>query len=193
MGFLVRGATILLSFGVMASALLSPLRQPPKHGPALPRQQSSGTRRGVQQLDRATPTTIMRATGFAMGEADLLLLRRKLEAQMERAARIRCPFFRRRATDLIEAAGVVLAFLLARHKSLDFTPPKATGPKTVGLSAAAVMAIVVSDFTDRRYYVTGHLTKEIYSDACLFVRRARSDSHAPPSLLTHARTPATPP
>ena len=94
--------------------------------------------------------------------------RDQLDAWMERALRIRCPFFRRRATDVVESGGRVLSFVLARHRSLDLTPPRATGPKTLGLSAAAAMAIIAADFVERDYYVTGRLTREIYADGCFF-------------------------
>ena len=52
--------------------------------------------------------------------------RDQLDAWMERALRIRCPFFRRRATDVVESGGRVLSFVLARHRSLDLTPPRAS-------------------------------------------------------------------
>ena len=38
--------------------------------------------------------------------------RDQLDAWMERALRIRCPFFRRRATDVVESGGRVLSFVL---------------------------------------------------------------------------------
>jgi hypothetical protein len=85
----------------------------------------------------------------------------------------RCPFFKRRATDLLEAALGVGRFILARHKSLlpgalGFAPRSKGGPKVTGLAPAAVLEAIRADFEERRYYVTGKLTREIYSDACYF-------------------------
>jgi hypothetical protein len=46
-----------------------------------------------------------------------------------RKDRIRCPFWRRRAVDLLEAVLSGARFLASRHKSLDVTPVKPTGNK----------------------------------------------------------------
>jgi hypothetical protein len=43
--------------------------------------------------------------------------------------RIRCPFWRRRAVDLLEVVLSGARFLASRHKSLDVTPVKPTGNK----------------------------------------------------------------
>jgi hypothetical protein len=59
-------------------------------------------------------------------------------------------------------------FAVARHKSLDVFPPARTGTKTVGLSLSEVAAIIRQDFDQRQYYVTGRLTKRIYTDDCFF-------------------------
>ena len=82
---------------------------------------------------------------------------------------IRCPFFKRRATDVLEAALAVGRFILARHKSLlSLAPRSKGGAKITGLTAEALLARIRSDFEDRSYYVTGKMTREIYSDACFF-------------------------
>ena len=82
--------------------------------------------------------------------------------------RIRCPFFRRRAVDLLEAILGGARFVLARHKSLDVTPVKTTGLKRVGLTIDQICDVIREDFEARQYYVTGRLTKAIYSDDCFF-------------------------
>ena len=83
--------------------------------------------------------------------------------------RIRCPFFKRRATDLLEAALAVGRFILARHKSLlSLAPRSKGGPKATGLSTEALLERIRSDFEERRYYITGKLSREIYNDACFF-------------------------
>ncbi len=79
--------------------------------------------------------------------------------------RIPCPFFKRRATDVLEAALGVGRFILARHKSLlVFAPRSKGGAKAIGLAPEAVLEVIRSDFEDRRYYITGQLTREVYSD-----------------------------
>jgi hypothetical protein len=57
---------------------------------------------------------------------------------------------------------------VARHKSLDVTPVRTTGGKTVGLSLTEVAQIITQDFEERQYYVTGRLSKRIYADDCFF-------------------------
>ena len=93
----------------------------------------------------APPVVARRATRLGAvdvewGDRSFGAARAQLDAWYEQALRIRCPFFRRRATDVVEGGGRVLSFVLARHRSLDLTPPRATGPKSVGLSPAAAMA-----------------------------------------------------
>jgi len=82
---------------------------------------------------------------------------------------IRCPFFKRRATDVLEAALAMGRFILARHKSLlSLAPRSKGGDKITGLTAEALLDRIRSDFEDRSYYVTGKMTREIYSDTCFF-------------------------
>jgi len=82
--------------------------------------------------------------------------------------RIRCPFWRRRAVDALEAALVVGRFVLARHKSLNLSPVAGTGEKKPMASAQEALEVIRSDFLERRYYVTGRLSKAVYSDECFF-------------------------
>ncbi|EKX34199.1 hypothetical protein GUITHDRAFT_90543 [Guillardia theta CCMP2712] len=82
--------------------------------------------------------------------------------------RIRCPFWRRRAVDALEAALVVGRFVLARHKSLNLSPAAETGEKKPMSSAAEALEVIRNDFLERRYYVTGRLSKAIYSNDCFF-------------------------
>jgi hypothetical protein len=90
-------------------------------------------------------------------------------AAWENKDRIRCPFFKRRATDLLEAALAVGRFILARHKSLLPLASSSKGaPKITGQTAEAVLEIIRRDFEEKRYYITGRVTREIYDDACFF-------------------------
>jgi len=82
--------------------------------------------------------------------------------------RIRCPFWRRRAADSLDAVLAVGRFVLARHKRLDVQPVTSLGVKTVGLDTAAVRDLIEGDFRERNYYVTGRLSRRVYADDCYF-------------------------
>ena len=94
-----------------------------------------------------------------------------LEHALDRSRGIKCPFFRRRAGDALEAAVAVAQFVGARHKSLEvplMPPASASGAKTPGLALSAVQELVAADISEHRYYVTGRLSSAIYSDGCIF-------------------------
>jgi len=82
---------------------------------------------------------------------------------------IRCPFWRRRAADLLETALGLGRFFLARHKRLDVNPLViSTGSKTTGLDLVEIKDHIQNDFQKGKYYVSGKLTKSIYADDCYF-------------------------
>ena len=103
---------------------------------------------------------------------------------------IKCPFFRRRAADLIDNIAMILKFLLIRHKSILSDIPLTTellevpGCKAIGtrnpdgtvckdkhLSLQEIQRIIESDWSvenQKGYYITGKLTSTIYRDDCLF-------------------------
>ena len=101
---------------------------------------------------------------------------------------IKCPFFKRRAADLIDSASMLIQFLYIRHKSLVFLPPpgcRATGShvqraddgtviKTTGLNVRELSELVTRDWVSSKlgdtkgYYITGLLNSSIYRDDCLF-------------------------
>ena len=84
-----------------AAAAVSAFSPPPHHPPP-----STST--------TTTTTTTSRTS------AAVLDFYASLDAMYDRSASIKCPFFRRRAADLIDDASAVGRFLLARHKSLPF-------------------------------------------------------------------------
>ena len=75
-----------------------------------------------------------------------------LESAIARSRGIKCPFFRRRAGDALEAAVAVAQFVGARHKSLEvpLMPRGDTGAKTPGLALAAMQARVPVHSAARR-------------------------------------------
>jgi hypothetical protein len=105
--------------------------------------------------------------------------------------RIPCPFFKRRATDVLEAALAVGRFVLARHKSLLVFAPRSSkgGAKVTGLAPEAVLEVIRSDFEDRRYYITGQLTREVYSDVS-FVSVSLSVASGPELAAACGENPA---
>jgi hypothetical protein len=107
-----------------------------------------------------------------------------LDTMYVRSLRLKCPFMKRRATDLVDGLALVAQFICARHKSLPaLTLPGsqrmgACGLKAEGLSMTALAARVSLDWagggadadmnSGKGYYITGKLTKEIYRDDCFF-------------------------
>jgi Uncharacterized conserved protein (DUF2358) len=90
----------------------------------------------------------------------------------ERAHAVRCPFWRRRFVDVLDALADTVAWALAaRHKSLPLPllPARTLGgTKRTHLPLEERYAIIEQDFRVRQYYVTGRLTAELYADDCLF-------------------------
>lgn len=108
-----------------------------------------------------------------------------LDAMYSNSLRIKCPFFRRRATDSVDGLASVFQFVCARHKSLPILilPGtqqiiSSTALKTTGLSIDAIADIIRRDWksqanirdltSGKGYYITGKLTQEVYRDDCFF-------------------------
>jgi hypothetical protein len=100
-----------------------------------------------------------------------------LDALYSRSITIKCPFFRRRAADALDALDMVVRFLIIRHKSLDLLPPlgcratRVTLQKTTHLSLSTIKDLIQRDWHEHNgkgYYITGKLNTTIYRDDCLF-------------------------
>jgi Uncharacterized conserved protein (DUF2358) len=102
-----------------------------------------------------------------------------IEQWYNRALNHRCPFLRRRATDLVETMETMVRATAIRPRNIALVGPpvscrgdERTGQtKSVGLSMESLAAIVRNDWredTHKGYYITGRLTPEIYRDDCLF-------------------------
>jgi hypothetical protein len=99
-------------------------------------------------------------------------------------AEIRCPFFRRRATDTLEALVVVGTWLRARHKRVDLTfgllplstransfnahQRAAAARKAHNLPLGVVAALLARDFAEKKCQVTGRLSRQLFDEACVF-------------------------
>jgi hypothetical protein len=102
----------------------------------------------------------------------------RMETWYRKSMAIKCPFFRRRASDILDAVDMVMRFVVIRHKSLDLLgPPPAWGCqgkqciKAYGLSIEETAAIIRKDWredTKKSYYITGKLNTTIYRDDCFF-------------------------
>ena len=131
--------------------------------------------------DLATPgqSSQIRDTALVtVGQSGVRKLDEMLGRMYQRTINIRCPFFRRRSYDILDSFNSVFKFLVARHKSLSFVPQSAelfaatTEEKTTGLALADIAAKIKQDWKQdsdsRGYYITGRLSREIYSDSCFF-------------------------
>jgi Uncharacterized conserved protein (DUF2358) len=97
-----------------------------------------------------------------------------LEAKYKESLQIKCPFFRRRASNLLEAADTILRKFAMQHQSI-MPPPVMCGPtnsiKSPDLQIEQIMDILKNDWrteTNKGYYITGRLTKSLYRDDCYF-------------------------
>jgi hypothetical protein len=98
------------------------------------------------------------------------------EVAYKKALALKCPFFRRRATDILEFADNTIRRLYGNAMSsfgypLEMRGIDNAGEKRVGLSMEEIMDIIRNDWrleNNKGYYVTGRLTTNIYTDDCLF-------------------------
>jgi hypothetical protein len=94
------------------------------------------------------------------------------------ALTIKCPFFRRRAADLLDGIDMLMRFLIIRHKSLDypFQPlgwrcVEDSSSKCIDLSIVELHETIRNDWccsTHKGYYITGRLNTTVYRDDCEF-------------------------
>jgi hypothetical protein len=102
----------------------------------------------------------------------------RMETWYRKSLAIKCPFFRRRASDILDAVDMVMRFVVIRHKSLDLLGPPPAWQcqgkqcnKVLGLSIEETAAIIRKDWredTKKSYYITGRLNTTIYRDDCFF-------------------------
>jgi Uncharacterized conserved protein (DUF2358) len=101
-----------------------------------------------------------------------------MERMYSKTLAIKCPFFRRRAADLLDSIDMIVRFVVIRHKSLDvvgpppsWRAPDASSHKCRDLPVDLVMDALRRDWrtdTNKGYYVTGRLNATIYRDDCIF-------------------------
>lgn len=129
-----------------------------------------------------------------------------LQNKYNEALSIKCPFFRRRAADLLDGIDMLIRFLIVRHKSLPLEPPgwRCYGdirPKQTGLSRVDLMEVIRKDWrpdTNKGYYITAKLSTPVYRDDCVFdgpdpdmpVRGIRKYLNAASQLFDHQKSQA---
>ena len=168
---------------------LRPVHSEPVFEFALPEHQQSQTKRIVisptttsSSTDIITPAATVAAVSFGrLSQVEVWLLQ-KMDVWYRKALSMKCPFMRRRASDLLDAADMVVRFVVIRHKSLDLMGPPpgwrcegATCLKLRHLPIQQVADIVKQDWNpvgkyrpNKGYYITGKLNTTIYRDDCIF-------------------------
>lgn len=127
-----------------------------------------------------------------------------IEENYDKALRIKCPFFRRRASDMLDSFDMIIRFLAIRHKTLLPPPagwklPNHGNEKLINLSIHDVYNILLSDWctiTNKGYYITGRLNTTIFRDDCFFdgpdpdmpVRGLRKYLNAASQLFYHSES-----
>lgn len=99
-----------------------------------------------------------------------------LDRLYNRALSIRCPFWKRRASDALDAMDQIMRFVVIRHKSIPLISPPAgwkldSLAKNKHLSTLELWNVIYHDWqvdTQRGYYITGRLNTTVYRDDCLF-------------------------
>ena len=100
----------------------------------------------------------------------------RVEKAYRNALSLRCPFFRRRATDVLEFTDSTIRQLMG-NSAASLGPAIALrgidngGEKLIGLSISDLAEILRKDWREdnnKGYYVTGRLTANVYRDDCLF-------------------------
>lgn len=101
-----------------------------------------------------------------------------VDVKYHQALDLKCPFMRRRATDILDSIDEVMRFLVIRHKSLHLLgPPPAYGcdgdtcDKLLGLTLEETKDAITRDWkvdTKKGYYITGRLNATLYRDDCFF-------------------------
>ena len=111
-----------------------------------------------------------RAVGFQLLPSTCEQLQSALKSASENAEQIRCPFWRRRATDVVETGEGILQFLAARHKSLaQYLPSKEVDDtKRRGRALEDIAVDLEKEFSDRQYYTTGRLDYSLYTSNAFF-------------------------
>lgn len=103
--------------------------------------------------------------------------RMRIEKLYRDALSLRCPFFRRRATDALEFTDSTIRQLIGKNDAASLGPTIALrgiengGEKLVGLSLEEIADVIRKDWrieNNKGYYVTGRLTANVYRDDCLF-------------------------
>lgn len=98
----------------------------------------------------------------------------QIDDMYEKALTLKCPFFRRRAADILDTVDAAVRSVVDTTGLQPSPSLRCKGKaceKSFGLSTIEVMEAIRKDWkqdTNRGYYVTGRLSTNIYRDDCLF-------------------------
>jgi Uncharacterized conserved protein (DUF2358) len=109
----------------------------------------------------------------------------QLQIQYHHVLGIKCPFFRRRFSDVLDGLDMILQFIVIRHKSIPMIDTTTLLPsrlstrhgthgnigKLYHLHPEEIVSIIIDDWkvsNHKGYYVTGKLTTCIYQDDVVF-------------------------
>lgn len=102
----------------------------------------------------------------------------RIEKWYSRALNRKCPFLRRRMTDIMELVEMVIRMTLIRKEKVDLVCPpvslrgdERTRHKLKHLSRSQLLDVIRRDWrkdSQKGYYITGRLTPGIYRDDCFF-------------------------
>mmetsp|Transcript_20146 Transcript_20146/g.29910 ORF Transcript_20146/g.29910 Transcript_20146/m.29910 type:complete len:305 (-) Transcript_20146:814-1728(-) len=129
----------------------------------------------------ATTPTVVSSTpdGVAGATALELWTVERLEKMYRDSIKIKCPFFRRRASDIIEGMDMMARFLIIRHKSILDLPTLGCRNDIPGvflksnrhLEIATIAQLIKQDWkpsTHKGYLITGRLNHTLYRNDCFF-------------------------
>lgn len=128
----------------------------------------------VDDASMTTDSTL--SSGYRMPISWTKGYRIHIEKAYRSALSLRCPFFRRRATDILEFSDSTMRHLVGKNvaslgPAIALRGIENGGEKLIGLSLAELTELIRKDWREENskgYYVTGRLTANVYRDDCLF-------------------------
>eukprot|EP00545_Synedropsis_sp_CCMP1620_P003057 CAMPEP_0119013198 /NCGR_PEP_ID=MMETSP1176-20130426/8123_1 /TAXON_ID=265551 /ORGANISM="Synedropsis recta cf, Strain CCMP1620" /LENGTH=281 /DNA_ID=CAMNT_0006966261 /DNA_START=84 /DNA_END=929 /DNA_ORIENTATION=+ len=131
----------------------------------------------IQTATTSLRTNQVQTLALVAGPASALEMTivNRLESAYQQTSNIKCPFFRRRASDMLEGVDMIARFVVIRHKSLDLPlgcrVQTSAMAKNKNMAIHEIFRIIMDDWklsTDKGYYISGRLNTTIYREDCKF-------------------------
>jgi len=149
---------------------------------------SSSLSKSSPSISKSSPSSSSSSTALSSSSSSLSPVEAWCATHMnvwyDKSLNVKCPFFRRRMTDFLDGADMVMRFLIIRHKSLPLIGPPpgcrsnaSSGEKLKHQSLETLMELIRADWQStsntfasphKGYYITGKLNTAIYRDDCWF-------------------------